>query len=377
MLDFVREHTFILLVGDHINPLGMLRSLGEVGILSEVVLIGKRPLVVGQSRYVGSLKVFESADAGIDYIISEFSGEQNKPFILTGSDDLISAIDRNYDRLKDDFIFFNAGSQNRINAFLSKKSQNELAAAYGFNVPAFEEVSRGELPQLVGYPLITKAIDSTVGNWKSQVFVCRNEEELTAAYSQLKCDRILLQEYIEKVNETGFDALSINHGEDVYMPLQLTYHSVEKDNFGHSIYFFKPEDRELLRRINRLMKEIGFEGIFSIDFIKGKDGKLYFLEVNFRNSMWSYPMTRAGVNLPAIWAASMLTHRLEVGEVRIKRLPFSAIIETTAIKEGLREGPRGVLRSLAQIIRSDSLIVWNLRDFRPFFGYLGSRGSGG
>ena len=61
-------------------------------------------------------------------------------------------------------------------------------------------------PTKVPYPLITKAIDSTVDNWKSQVYVCHNENELVEAYSKLKGERILLQQYIEKENETGLYA---------------------------------------------------------------------------------------------------------------------------------------------------------------------------
>lgn len=371
--DNIKSHKFILFVGDHFNPLGIVRSLGEYGIKSEVVLIASNPIFVNHSKYINSIKIFESPEEGLSYIVDTFSCEAYKPFILTGSDDLISIIDNNYTKLKEKFIFFNVGKQEGINELLSKRVQNKLAISCGLNVPPFEEVKVGERPSCIRYPIITKAIDSTIYNWKSEVYLCQNEAELMEAYEKLKCDKILLQEYIEKENETGFNALSINHGQDVYMPLQLTYHSVSETSFGHSIYFFKPTSKDLSEKIKDLIKKTGYEGIFSIDFLKGKDGKLYFLEINFRNSAWSYPMTKAGINLPVIWAKSMLTNQLETKDVKIKNLPFSSIVETAEFIQGFRQGMKSGFNSIKRIIGSDSVIIWNRKDPKPFLSFLISR----
>lgn len=371
--DYINKHKFILFVGDHFNPLGMVRSLGEYGIKSDVVLIASNPIFVNHSKYVNSIKIFKSSLEGLNYLIETFSGEIYKPFILTGSDDLISMIDSHYTQLKNNFIFFNAGRQNGINELLSKRVQNELAISCGLNVPPFEEVQVGECPSHIKYPIITKAIDSTCYNWKNQVYLCHNEAELLEAYKKLRCEKILLQEYIEKENETGFDALSINHGQDVYLPLQLSYHSVDETSFGHSIYFFKPNDKELLIQIRELIRKTGYEGIFSIDFLKGRNGKLYFLEINFRNSAWSYPMTKAGVNLPIIWAKSMVSSHMACGDVRIENLPFTAIVETAEFIQGFRRGLKSGFQSLKKIMNSDSVIIWNSLDSKPFFYFFLSR----
>lgn len=370
MKEDISNHKFILFVGDHFNPLGMIRSLGEYGIYSDVVLISRNPILVNHSRYINCIKIFVTPNDGIEYIISTYSNEKFKPFILTGSDDLISVIDSNFSRLKDLFIFFTTDKQNGINELLSKRKQNELALSCGFNVPAFEEVKVGDKPTLVKYPLITKSIDSTVYNWKNQVFLCKDYEELLNAYKKLKCGKILLQEYVEKENETGFDALSINHGKDVYLPLQLTYHSVLETNFGHSIFFFKPKDEELIYKVRKLIQKTKFDGIFSIDFLKGKDGNIYFLEINFRNSAWSYPMTRAGVNLPIIWAKSTLSKCLDLSNVNIKKLPFSAIVETSEFIQGFRKGLKTGVRAIKNICKSDSLIMWSFRDPKPFLYFV-------
>lgn len=365
-IETLKKHKFIILGDGHFNTLGMIRSLGEVGIFPDVVLAGYSRIIEA-SKYIHNLHVADSIDAGLEYIISHYSQEKEKSFLLTGNDKIIAVIDRNYNRLINKFYFFNAGKEGRINCLLSKKMQNLLAESCGFNVPIFEEVEIGEKPQKVPYPLMTKAIDSTVDNWKGQVFVCQNESELAEAYSRLKGDRILLQQYIDKKNETGFDAFVVNDGEETFLPLQLTYHHTTETSFGNSIYFFEPIDKELCEKIKRLMRETRYNGIFSIDLLIGKNEKIYFLEINFRNSAWSYPSTSAGINLPVLWAQSVLKNNLEVGNVRIRKMPYSAIDESEELAHALREGLGITIRALIKIWKCKSCVIWNWKDQGPFW----------
>lgn len=365
--EILKSHRFIILGDGHFNTLGMIRSLGEVGIRPDVVLVGRNLATVSASKYIQHLQVADTYDAGIEYIITTYSKETEKPFLLTGSDKIIAVIDRNYNRLLEKFYFFNAGEEGRINHLLSKKEQNLLAESCGFNVPVFEEVKIGDKPSRVPYPLITKAIDSTVDNWKSQVYVCRNETELADTYSKLKGERILLQQYIEKENETGFDAFTINGGEETYLPLQLTYYDTTETSFGNSIYFFEPKDEKLCEKVRELMAKTRYNGIFSIDLLIGKDGNTYFLEVNFRNSAWSYPSTCAGVNLPVLWAKSVLNNKLDVDNVLIKKLPYSAIADLDELSHAFHQGLFKTLKVLKKIWESKSCVIWNRKDLRPFW----------
>lgn len=371
-IEVLKKHKFIILGDGHFNTLGMVRSLGEVGIRPDVVLVDHNRMLVSSSKYIQRLYVADSYEDGLEYIISAYSKEKEKPFLLTGSDKIIAIIDRNYNRLIDRFYFFNAGKEGRINWLLSKKEQNILAKSCGFNVPLFEEVRIGEKPSIVPYPLITKAIDSTVDNWKDQVFLCHNESDLVDAYSRLKGERILLQQYINKKNETGFDALTVNDGEETYLPLQLTYHETTETSFGNSIYFFKPNDNELCEKIKALMRKTHYSGVFSIDLLIGNDENIYFLEVNFRNSAWSYPSTSAGVNLLIIWAQSVLEKKLAVENVKIKKMPYSAIAELDELSHALREGFGKSIKVFRNIIRCNCLVIWNWKDQGPFWSIVRS-----
>lgn len=368
-IEVLKKHKFIIFGDGHFNTLGMIRSLGEAGIRSDVVTVGHCQMV-GSSKYIRNYFVANSIEDGLEYVISTFSQEKEKSFLLTGNDKIIAVIDRNYDRLIDKFYFFNVGKEGGINRLLSKKEQNLLAESCGFNVPVFEEVRIGDKPEKVPYPLITKAIDSTVENWKGQVFVCHNESELAEAYSQLKGDRILLQQYIEKKNETGFNAFTVKGGEETYLPLQLTYYDTTETSFGNSIYFFEPKDQELCERIKKLMKKTHYSGVFSIDLLIGKDDIIYFLEINFRNSAWSYPSTCAGVNLPILWAQSVLNEKLAVGNVKIKKLPYSAIVDSAELSHVFHEGFSKIIKTIKRICECNSRVIWNWKDQGPFWSII-------
>lgn len=363
----LKQHKFIVLDGRHFNPLGIVRSLGEEGILSDVIAINSPDAIMTKSKYVNRVVLVHTVEEGVEYILKYYANESEKPFVLTGSDKVIAVIDNYYVQLSERFYVFNCGKPNGICFLLSKYEQNVLAREVGLNVPDFEEVNVGELPKVVNYPILTKAASSLEYDWKGLTHICRNEEELLAAYSTMDCERVLLQSYIEKENETGFDALAINHGRDCYLPLQLAYHYTTDTSFGNSIFFFKPTDHVLMEKVRKLMELTGFEGIFSMDFIKGKDGNLYFLEINFRNSAWSYPSTCAGVNLPFIWASSTLSGRLEVDEVKIKKTPYSAIDERTELFHSHGKNVFSFCKSLKLVFKSNSYITWNRKDMRPFF----------
>ena len=46
--------------------------------------------------------------------------------------------------------------------------------------------------------IITKAIDSTVGGWKNDMFICHDQLELQAAYAKIQSPEVMLQKYIVK-----------------------------------------------------------------------------------------------------------------------------------------------------------------------------------
>mgnify|MGYP003552981547 CR=1 FL=1 len=63
------DHKFIVIDGGHFNPLGIVRSLGEKGISSDVIVIDSPDAIMAQSKYVNSKVFVKSAEEGVEYIL--------------------------------------------------------------------------------------------------------------------------------------------------------------------------------------------------------------------------------------------------------------------------------------------------------------------
>lgn len=357
---------FVLADGHH-NSLGLVRSLGKAGFHTHVYLIGYKDANLLHSKYCRSYTKCEDVNIALDDIIENYSSIEKIKFIVTGNDKFVSAIDHRYNQLKDKFNTYNCGSEGSLSKLMSKAYQNKLAMQAGLRVPSYAVVNVKEktIPE-IPFPVITKAINSIGTHWKDIVYLCNSPKELIEAYDKIECEQVIVQQYVEKDNETGFNGISINGGKDVYMPLQLIYKSTKDTTFGNSIMLFEPTDNILVKKIKDFIRLTGYSGSFSVDLLIGKDSDIYFLEINLRNSGWSYPYTRAGVNLPSLWIESTISGHIDSSKVRIPKLPFTVVDEYLELYDASKKGVKSILSSLWSIVKADALITYDKEDKEPF-----------
>ncbi|CCZ11112.1 uncharacterized protein BN465_00468 [Prevotella sp. CAG:1092] len=363
----VYKHKHILLVEDHTNPLGIVRSLGEEGIHPIVLLCSKNPQLVNKSKYVGELHIFNTINEGYNYLISHYGKEKLKPFIYNGSDDITLLLDSHYEDLKDKFYFTNG--QGGIEKYLQKYDITQAAVECGLQIPKEELLEVGQMPKTLKYPVFTKAATSAKGGgWKDQAHICNNEDELRKAYTQIHADNILVQEFIKKKNELCIDGISINGGEEVFMPYACSYYRFRPDSYGNYMYFFPFTDEKLIENIKRLIKQVHFTGIFCIEFLIDNNDELYFLEVNFRNSGWSYAFTKGGFNLPFRWAVSMLDNTLFMDSFKPLE-KFDAMQEIGDYYEFVKSKKIPLIKWLKEV-KASYLFLYNSKDPAPFWNFL-------
>ena len=361
----ILDHKFIVFGRDGINTLGVIRALGEAGIRPYLVL-WTRPELSKYSKYVQECYLSFTLEKGFQYILSKFGEEKEKPFIFATEDESVSCLDLHYDEIKDKFYFYNAGEQGRLTKLMEKGYLPQLAESCGLRIPRTEEVRNGELPTTLSYPVITKSPTSTIFNWKSNVHVCYNEEELLQAFKQINKDRVVIQEYIEKVDEIDYEGFVINDGKDLYMPLNNRYYRLEEDSYGNYAYIERNPRPELLEPIKKLVEKTGYNGIFEMEFLVGKNGQTYFLEINFRSSAWLYAFKKAGVNLPYMYAKSILQNQLDVSSENIKKLPFSLMFSISDFNQNVLTKKVSLWRWLRDFLSTDCFFMYNRRDVKPF-----------
>lgn len=357
---------------DHYNPLGIARTLGEAGINPIAIVVKSEPKQVALSKYVKEKYYVNDPEEGIELLLSKFAGNKDeKSFILTGDDVTVMTLDKHYDELKDYFYFYNAAKTGRIAEVMNKDYMCTLAEKHGFNVAKTWKVKPGEIPADIEYPVITKAVNSFGEEWKGIVKICRNEQDLIDAYKNVKkSDYILLQKYMEKIDEQSYDGFSINQGKDVFF-------TVQNNEMFHIPGQYAPywknknvDDQDFMKKAKGFISEIGFEGIFEIEFLVAEDGTLYFLEINLRNTVNGWTSTVAGMPLATRWCESM--EKGMIPKDIYRKLPdgFTTMAECFDYDARVKKGLISHKEWMKQYKSVDAKLYKGRNDFKPFFAFM-------
>ena len=366
----MREY-IVLCNHDHYNHCGIVRTLGEAGIKPIVIAVHNDPPMATISKYTKKKHIVSSPEKGIQLILSKYAkSKTEKSFILTGDDVSVMALDSHYDELKDYFFFFNAGETGRIKHFMSKDIMCELAAKHGFNVAKTWKVKVGEIPVDIEYPIITKAINSYSAEWKGIVSICHNEDKLKEAYKNIKSEYIILQKYIQKMDEQSYEGISINKGKNVFYIMQNNevYHIPDK----YALYWKNKnvDDKYFTERASKMLEEIGLEGIFEFEFMVGEDGNLYFLEINFRNTVNGWSTTVAGMPSVTLWCNSMLKGAIPRDCYKSIPTGFTTMAECFDYDVRVKTGIISKKEWLKQYKNTDAKLYRGRKDFIPFLSFM-------
>lgn len=366
-----KNHLVIVFAIDHYNPLGVIRSLGENGIRPIYIAIRHRVALGVKSKYVSKVYEVASVEEGYQVLMENYgevykTGE--KPFVLFSDDKSVGYFDLHYEEVRNRFITYNAmGIQGRIMEFMDKKNILNLAKKYGLNVLEPVVVNRGEIPEGLEYPIITKDINPNSGGWKSDVFVCQNEEDLKKAYTKISSPVVLLQKYVDKKTEYTFEGCSVNKGQSVLIAIKSTYKYAIPAYYSPFMTCESLHDQKMKAALERMFAEIGFEGIFEVEFLVDKSDKAYFLEINFRNSTWSYASTRAGMPLPYIWIKGMLNGKIDKDDYKEVPGGFTAMVEPIDYAKRIELGLSSAGEWLADFKKADCGFYYSEDDLDPFF----------
>lgn len=359
------DHLVIVFAQEHYNPLGLIRSLGENGINPVFISVKRKGPVACLSKYIAKCHHVNNVEEGFALLLRKYANEEKKPYVLFSDDMCIGYVDQHYDKVKNIFNCYNAGTQGRINEYMDKQNILTLAKKHGFNVLDSIVVNKGEIPEGLVYPIITKDISPTLGGWKSDVFICKNENELKEAFQKITSPSVQIQPFLNKKNEYAIEGFCINSGRDVFFGTALTWKYQIPGYYSpyHDVTMFKKPD--LGEKIRALFQEIGFEGIFEVEFLIDQDETYYFLEANLRASAWNYSSTVAGMPLSYLWVKSMENGYIDENDKK----DFSDFTDMSEVIDfGLRVDTGKV--SLAEWLRdfkeAKGTYYYNKQDPAPF-----------
>ena len=361
-----KDHPIIVFATEHYNTLGLLRSLGEAGMAPDYIAVKGKAQVASTCKYIHKCHFAESIEEGYEILLKHYGDSAKKPIVLCMEDKVLGMTDEHYDEIRNKFILFSSGQKGRTLEYMDKFKILQLAKKHGLKTLDTVVVKRGEIPKGLTYPIITKSISPTIGGWKSDVHICENEEELRTAYDKVLSPQVVIQKYIEKKNEYCLDGISFNKGKNIFIPIESTYNYLIKGYYSPYMTVKPFNNTEMQKALSNMLTEIGFEGIYSIEFLIDNDNKYYFSEINFRHSTWGYASTVAGMNLPELWIKGMVEGRLPDNSKK-EFNPFTAVVEPIDYQKRVVERNMDVKAWITDVIDCKCHFYYNKNDLEPFF----------
>lgn len=321
-------HLCIVFALEHYNPLGMIRGLGQNGINPVYISVKRRGEVATKSKYISKLHRVDSVEDGYKLLFEEYGNYDydNRPFILLSDDKSCGYFDLHYDEVKDKFITYNAGTVGRISEFMDKYKVQQLAKKYGFNILDSFVVKPGEVPEGLVYPVITKDISPNSGSWKSDVFICQNENELREAYTRITSPLVLLQHFVDKKNELAIQGYAINHGKEIQLITAMNWKYLIQGYYSPYHDVSMVDNKGIEQRLQGMMEKIGFEGVFEAEFLIDQNDMPYFLEINFRASAWNHTTNFADMAESYLWVKGMINGEIDPADRKTFK-PFTSMSE--------------------------------------------------
>ena len=364
-----KGHRVIVFALEHYNPLGLIRSLGENGVepVYICVLAKGKHRSASLSKYISCLHIVESVEEGFNLLIREYgnNGYEKKPIILFSDDKSMGYFDLHYEEVIQKFIVFNAGANGRINEFMDKAGILQIGEKYGFKTLPHWTVERGVIPEDIVYPVITKDINSNSGAWKADVFICENESELKAAYQKITSPIVLLQKYIDKKNECALEGYTVNRGKDMRIVTAMTWKYLIKGYYSpfHDVFMYDDIDSE--KKLAKIFEEIGFDGLFEVEFMIDQDGTYYFSEINFRASAWNYTGSVAGMPLAYLWVKGMIDGKIDSADIK-EFEPFTSMSEVVDYGKRVDTGMVSIAEWIKDFKEAKCTYFYNKDDMKPF-----------
>lgn len=311
------QRKVIIIGGNHHNTLGVVRSLGRKGLKPIVIITNAGGKGIMASKYVGKGYSVEGSEEALALLNDSYSHETPKPIIIACHDIISSLLDLNRDRLLKYFVLPGSSVQGRVTEIMNKQKMAALAEQVRMNIPLTMVLnSSSDITEVqLTMPCITKPLASRDGS-KQEIKICHNKEELHSFLIEGEGRDFLVQQYIDKDIEFQLIGCSLNDGVDVIIPgVSVIIRQPANTNTGFLHYMLLDSTfRKTVEATKQFLRKIQYNGLFSAEFLRGKDGVDYFMEVNLRNDGNAIAVTNAGVNLPYIWylASSGLEYQKEI-----------------------------------------------------------------
>ena len=358
----------IVIGGDHHNTLGVLRGLGERGIRPDLLLVTpSRMTYVDASKYIARQLKIRNDDDIVGTLLTHYKDEAEKPVVICCSDSSSGIIDENRNKLNPYFLLPGAEEQGRISEMMSKKTMADLAIGVGFSIPGTYYLgnSNEELDK-IPLPCIIKPLESRKGS-KTEISICRSKDELSSYAAKHDISKDQIQDFIDKDFEYQLIGCSTRSG--IIIPGVSKILRPCKGSNTSYLHYTPLEDGFCdIEKCKEFVRRTGYRGLFSLEFLRDKQGKDYFMEINFRNDGNAICVTAAGMSLPYIWYLDCIGE--DYTSERSKTIKSVYVMPDMAELKLLATRQISLKEYISDFKKTDRFMEYDKKDKKPFWKLL-------
>ncbi|MBN2396272.1 MAG: hypothetical protein JXC36_07410 [Candidatus Atribacteria bacterium] len=292
----------IIVLGGHIQALGIVRILGRHGI-NALVIDNTTKNIARHSKYC--IAFIKSADAEIITLLLKLGVDKKYAgwIIFPTNDYHVKLLSINKPELEKYFIV-STDKWDVVNTFYNKCNAYKLAQEINIPFPKtwYPSSEQDISPDELTFPCIVKpaVMHEFYRKVRKKVFLCRNYNELLNNYRKalkiIPAEEIIIQEIIpgSGVNQYSACFLFLNGKSFVSLTAcRMRQHPID---FGNATTYAEVvEVPEILVYAEKLLGTAKYNGLCEVEFKRDiRDGVFKFLEVNTRTWKWHAIANKAG-----------------------------------------------------------------------------------
>lgn len=371
---------------NYCNILTMTRALGEAGYEVDILRVyKKRPArfnLLGnmepdkKSKYVRNFKRC-IVNGHQKIVVDELLGmaEKKEKCLLVPVDDYLACIvDESLKQLSEYYIVPNIRNmEGEISRLMDKNEQKKMAALY--ELPMLHSVlikcenGQFEIPENVHYPCFIKP-NVSMNSTKSKMTKCNDRKELETVlskYAQKEDFEMLVEEYAEIKAE--YSLLGLSTQKKTIAPcIFKVIEGGHKERKGVTIVGESVSDTQFRTIIDRCVEYVNalqYTGLFDIDLLETIDGRIYFIELNFRAGASTHLFTKTGVNLPGILADNLLEDK-RIDNLMIEQISGKRFVSEKVLLEEYVRSDADIHKVKRLMNNADVYFIKDEQDVKPY-----------
>ena len=302
----------VIVIGDHVQALGIVRSLGRHSI--PVYLLHNKNICIGRfSRYTKQYIKTPNPNSEqefMDFMINHANSEQIKDRILVPTNDVAVYILSRHRETLEEYYKVSTPSWDVVRLAYNKKLTYQIAEKNEIPIPkTFYPENLDALQERLSditFPVIIKPaiVDHFYKEAKAKVFKTNTKDELIQAYIKashiIDPSEIMVQEVIPGGPDLLYSFCSFfKNGKVMGMCIGRRSRQRPMDFGSASTFVESVYVPELIELGTHLLKAMNYYGLSEVEFKKDpRDGKFKLLEVNARTWLWHSLAIRCGVDFP-------------------------------------------------------------------------------